>query len=138
MKYWLMKSEASTWSWDEQVKKGGKDGWTGVRNHQAGNHMKAMAVGDRCFFYHSGDEKSVVGIVEVTKTWHPDPTDATGKFGMVCVESVLPLKVPVSLKQIKAEPRLADMVLVNNSRLSVQPVEPAAWKLVCQMGGVKA
>jgi predicted RNA-binding protein with PUA-like domain len=136
MKYWLLKSEPETWSWDEAVKQG-PDDWTGVRNAQAGNNMKAMAVGDRCFFYHSGDEKRIVGIAEVTQAWHPDPTDKDGKWGCVAIKTVMPLKTPVTLAQVKAEPSLADMLLVKHSRLSVSPVEAAAWKTICKMGGVK-
>ena len=137
MAYWLVKSEPGTWSWDDQVRDK-STGWTGVRNFQATNHMKDMRKGDHAFFYHSGDERQVVGIVRIIKEYHPDPTDKEGRFGMVDVEADRPMKTPVTLAAIKADPRLADMVLVRNSRLSVQPVEPAAWKIVCGMGGVKA
>jgi len=137
VKYWLVKSEPSAWSWDQQVKQGGKDGWTGVRNHMASNHMKAMGLSDRAFFYHSNEGKEIVGIVEVSKLYHPDPTDETARFGMVCFEAVMPLKKPVTLAQIKADPQLNKMQLVTHSRLSVQAVEPAAWKRVCSLGGVK-
>ncbi|MEJ0059780.1 MAG: EVE domain-containing protein [Terricaulis sp.] len=138
MAYWLVKSEPETWSWDEQVKKGAKgDAWTGVRNHQAKAHLKAMKKGDRGFFYHSGGEKSVVGMVEVIREAYPDPTDKTGAFVCVDLKALEPLKQSVSLADIKAEADLADMVLVKNSRLSVQPVTAAEWKLVCKMGGVK-
>lgn len=137
MNYWLMKSEPSAWSWDSQVKKK-VESWNGVRNYQAANNMKAMKLGDRAFFYHSVDEKQVVGIVEICKLYHPDPTDETGKFGMVSVKALLPLKTPVTLAQIKAEPKLKDMALLKQSRLSVQPVDAASWKLICKMGGVSA
>jgi len=139
MAYWLVKSEPGTWSWDQQVQKGAKgDAWTGVRNHQAKAHLKAMKPGDKAFFYHSGDEKAVVGIVEVTRAAYPDPTDKTGAFVCVDVKALAPLKTPAPLAAIKANPALKDMVLVKNSRLSVQPVTAAEWKTVCAMGGVKA
>ncbi|MEX0840366.1 MAG: EVE domain-containing protein [Parvibaculum sp.] len=138
MAYWLFKSERETWSWDEQKKKGAKgEPWTGVRNYQANNNMKAMKKGDLGFFYHSGDEKSVVGIVRVIGEHRPDPTDEKGKFGLVVIEAVEDMLKPVTLAQVKAEPALAEMVLVKNSRLSVQPVTAAEWKRVCQMGGLK-
>jgi predicted RNA-binding protein with PUA-like domain len=137
MQYWLMKSEPSAYSWDRLVKDG-KTGWTGVRNHQAANNMKAMKKGDRGFFYHSNEGLAVVGIVEIVKEYHPDPTDEAGKFGMVEVKPLTPFKTPVTMATIKATPALKDMVLVKNSRLSVQPVTPAEWKAVCKMGGVKA
>jgi predicted RNA-binding protein with PUA-like domain len=134
MAYWLMKTEAETWSWDQQVKKGAKgEPWSGVRNHQAAGHMKAMAKGDLAFFYHSGDQRQIVGIVEVIGTYRPDPTDATGKFGLVDVTAVRALKRPVTLAEIKATPGLKDMVLVKNSRLSVQPVTAAEWQAVVAM-----
>jgi predicted RNA-binding protein with PUA-like domain len=137
MNYWLMKSEPSAWSWDSQVKKK-VESWNGVRNYQAANNMKAMKLGDRAFFYHSVDEKQIVGIVEICKLYHPDPTDETGKFGMVSVKALMPLKTPVSLAQIKAEPKLKDLALLRQSRLSVSPVDAASWKLICKMGGVSA
>jgi predicted RNA-binding protein with PUA-like domain len=133
MAYWLVKSEPATWSWDDQVK-AKATGWDGVRNHQAANNMKAMALGDLAFFYHSGDEKQIVGIVEVAKLYRPDPSDATGRFGMVDVKAVKPFVEPVTLAQIKAEPRLKDLTLVRNSRLSVQPVGKEEWALICKMG----
>jgi len=138
MAYWLFKSERETWSWDEQKKKGAKgEPWTGVRNYQANNNMKAMKKGDLGFFYHSGDEKSVVGIVRVIGEHRPDPTDEKGKFGLVVIEAVSDMPKPVTLADVKAEPELSEMVLVKNSRLSVQPVTAAEWKRVCQMGGLK-
>ena len=135
MQYWLMKSEPSAYSW-QQLNKDGKTGWTGVRNFQASANMKKMQKGDRVFFYHSNEGLEIVGIMEVSKEYHPDPTDKTEKFGMVEVRPVAPVPTPVSMKTIKATPALKDMVLVKNSRLSVQPVTAAEWKLVCKMGGV--
>ncbi|HVM82964.1 MAG TPA: EVE domain-containing protein [Candidatus Binatia bacterium] len=137
MQYWLMKSEPSAYSW-EQLVKDGKTGWTGVRNFQASGNMKKMKKGDQAFFYHSNEGLAVVGIAEIAKEYHPDPTDKTGKFGMVEVKALTPFKTPVTMKEIKATPALNDMVLVKNSRLSVQPVTAAEWKAVCKMGGVKA
>ena len=137
MQYWLMKSEPSAYSW-QQLNKDGKTGWTGVRNFQASANMKKMQKGDRAFFYHSNEGLEIVGIMEVAKEYHPDPTDKTGKFGMVEVKPVAAVPTPVSMKEIKATPALKDMVLVKNSRLSVQPVTAAEWKQVCKMGGVKA
>lgn len=139
MAYWLFKTEPSSWSWEKQVGRGDKgEPWNGVRNHQANNNMKAMKLGDRGFFYHSVDEKRVVGVVEVIGLWRPDPSDASGKFGMVQVKAVAPLATPVTLEQVKADPALSEMVLAKNSRLSVQPVEAAAWKRICKLGGVAA
>ncbi|HYD05767.1 MAG TPA: EVE domain-containing protein [Reyranella sp.] len=135
MQYWLMKSEPSAYSW-AQLNKDGKTGWTGVRNFQASANMKKMQKGDRVFFYHSNEGLEIVGIMEVAKEYHPDPTDKTAKFGMVEVKPVAPVPTPVSMKEIKATPSLKDMVLVKNSRLSVQPVTAAEWKQVCKMGGV--
>ena len=136
MQYWLMKSEPSAYSW-QQLNKDGKTGWTGVRNFQASANMKKMQKGDRVFFYHSNEGLEIVGIMEIAKEYHPDPTDKTEKFGMVEVKPVAPVPTPVSMKEIKATPSLKDMVLVKNSRLSVQPVTAAEWKQVCKMGGVK-
>ena len=137
MNYWLFKSEPGAWSWDDQTKVASEP-WTGVRNHQANNNMKAMKKGDRGFFYHSVDEKRIVGIVEVVEEHHPDPTDESGRFGLVDVKAVMPLKQPVTLDQIKADPRLANLALVRQSRLSVSPVGADEWKIICKMGGVKA
>ena len=137
MAYWLFKTERASWSWQQQEKKGSRgEPWSGVRNHQAANNMKAMQKGDLGFFYHSGDEKKIVGIVEVIGTYRPDPTDATGKFGLVEVKAVRALPTAVSLAAIKAEPKLKDMVLVKNSRLSVQPVTPAEWQVVSALAGL--
>ena len=136
MAYWLFKTEPGTWSWDDQVKKG-VEHWDGVRNHQANNNMKAMKVGDKGFFYHSVNEKRIVGIVEVAREHYPDHTDESGRFGMVDVKTVGPVKTPVTLADVKANPKLSEMVLVNNSRLSVQPVTAPEWREVCRMAGVK-
>jgi predicted RNA-binding protein with PUA-like domain len=139
MAHWLYKTEPHSWSWDQQIAAGEKGTfWSGVRNFMARGYLQKMQVGERGFFYHSGEEKRIVGIVEVIKPYYPDHTDPTGKFGMVDVKAVRPLAKPVTLAQIRAEPRLADMVLVRNSRLSVQPVTDAEWALVCEMGGVPA
>jgi predicted RNA-binding protein with PUA-like domain len=136
MSHWLLKSEPSTWSWEQQVEAGAKGTfWNGVRNHLAKKHLMAMQKGEQAFFYHSNEERAIVGIVQLIKTYYPDPTDETGKFGMVDVKAVRRLKRPVTLAEIKAEPRLSDMVLVNNSRLSVQPVADAEWKVVLELAG---
>jgi predicted RNA-binding protein with PUA-like domain len=137
MAHWLVKSEPSSWSWDQQVAAGAKGTpWNGVRNHTAKLHLMAMKLGDQVFFYHSNDGKEIVGIVEVIKQFYPDPTDASGKFGMVDFKAVKPLKKPVTLEEAKATPALAKMSLVTSFRLSVQPVTDAEWKLVCKMGGI--
>ena len=135
MNYWLLKSEPSTWSWDNQLAKGEEgEGWDGVRNHQASNNMKAMEIGDLAFFYHSVNEKRIVGIVEVGETYHPDPTDASGRFGMVTVKALATMSRPVTLAEIKADHRLSDMALVRQSRLSVTPVSSEQWAIVMEMG----
>ena len=137
MAYWLFKTEPEAWSWEQQQKKGAKgELWSGVRNHQAANNLKAMKKGDLGFFYHSGEERRIVGIVEVIGEYRPDPTDASGRFGLVDVKAVKDVPAPVTLAAIKAEPRLADTVLVKNSRLSVQPVKKEEWKLIAKMGGL--
>jgi len=133
MAHWLMKTEPGSWSWDDQVRKRATH-WDGVRNHQAANNMKAMKRGDTAFFYHSVDEKSIVGIVEVIGEYRPDPSDASGRFGMVEVAAVKPMARPVTLGEIKAEPKLAGLALVRQSRLSVLPVSAAEWALICRMG----
>ena len=137
MAYWLVKSEPNTWSWDDHVKEGVAE-WDGVRNHQAANNLRAMKKGDRAFFYHSVNEKQVVGVVEVVKEAYPDPSDASGKFVMVDFKALHPFKTPVTLADIKAEPRLQDLLLVRQSRLSVMPVDKDAWRLICAMGETKA
>ncbi|HTW34943.1 MAG TPA: EVE domain-containing protein [Rhizomicrobium sp.] len=138
MAYWLFKSEPESWSWEQQKKKGAKgEPWSGVRNFTAAANMKAMKKGDLGFFYHSGDEKAVVGIVEVISEYRKDPTDETGRFGLVDVKAVEDVPKHVTLAAAKANPKLAQMALVKYSRLSVQPVTPAEWKIVCSMGGMK-
>ncbi|RDC74775.1 EVE domain-containing protein [Rhodovulum sp. 12E13] len=136
MAFWLFKSEPSTWSWDDQVARGAAgEEWDGVRNYQARNHMRAMREGDRGFFYHSQKEKAVVGIVEVIAEAHPDSTTDDDRWECVDVKAVRPFARPVTLDQVKAEPALAGMALLKNSRLSVQPVTEAEWRRVCEMGG---
>ena len=135
--YWLVKSEPGTWSWDDQVRDG-QTHWNGVRNHQAANNLKAMKLGDRCFFYHSVDQKLIVGIVEVVGEYYPDPSDESGRFGMVDLKALMPVPNPVSLAQVKEDPELNHLGLVRQSRLSVLPVDEAAWKRICKLGGVKA
>lgn len=139
MAHWLMKSEPGTWSWDDQVKAGAKGtSWDGVRNHQAKANLMKMKKGDRAFFYHSGEEKAVVGVVEIVAEHRPDPSDKTGKFVVVDVKAVTPVKTPVTLAMCKGEKALARMVLLNNSRLSVQPVTDREWDIVCKLGGLKS
>ncbi len=136
MRHWLLKSEPSAYSW-EQLVKDGRTGWNGVRNYQAANNLKAMKAGDRAFFYHSNDGLDIVGIIEIVKAAYPDPSDKTGRFVMVDVKPVEPVKNPVTLAQIKAEKKLADFALVRQSRLSVVPVTDEEWRLLCKMAGVK-
>lgn len=139
MAYWLFKSEPSDWSWDDQKAKG-KEGmqWYGVRNYQARNNMREMKVGDLGFFYHSVNEKRIVGIVRVIAEAHQDTTTDDDRWQCVDVEAVEDVPNPITLADIKAEPKLEDMVLVNNTRLSVQPVTAREWKIVCKMCGIKA
>ena len=138
MSYWLLKTEPETFGWDAQVKSGAKgEAWTGVRNFTARGHMKEMKKGDHAFFYHTGDEKQIVGIVEVVKEAYPDPTDEKGVFKTLDVRAVKPVPKPVTLAAIKAEPKLKDMALVKYSRLSVQPVTAEQWKIVSHMAGLK-
>jgi predicted RNA-binding protein with PUA-like domain len=137
MAYWLFKTEPDAWGWEAQKKKGAKgEEWTGVRNFQARGNMRKMKKGDRGFFYHTGDEKQVVGIVEVIREAHPESGDAA--WDSVDLKAVADVPKPVTLAAIKAEPKLKDMVLVKAARLSVQPVSDAEWALVCKMGGVDA
>ena len=135
MAYWLMKSEPSSYSW-QQLEKDGRTNWSGVRNFQASNNMKAMKLGDSAFFYHSNEGLAVVGIMTIVKEYCPDPSDESGRFGMVDVAPLRAVPRPVALAEIKAEPKLAGMLLISHSRLSVMPVEPAHWKQICKMGGV--
>ena len=137
MAHWLFKSEPSTWSWDDQLAKGDQgEEWDGVRNYQARNFMRAMAIGDKGFFYHSQKEKAIVGIVEICATIHPDSTANDDRWECVDIKAVCPLKVPVTLDAIKLDPRLAEMALVKSPRLSVQPVGEDEWKIICGLGGL--
>jgi predicted RNA-binding protein with PUA-like domain len=137
MAHWLFKSEPSAWSYDKVAALGaaGTD-WSGVRNHTAKLNMQAMKVGEQAFFYHSNEGKEIVGIVEVCKAYRPDPTDATGKFGMVDIRALRPVSRPVTLEEVKSDKRLAKMALVTLSRLSVQPVTDAEWAVVCKLAGL--
>ena len=137
--YWLFKSEPEAWSWAQQKARGAKgEPWNGVRNYQAANNMKAMKMGDRGFFYHSVKERRIVGIVEVIGEYRPDPSDESGRFGLVDVKAVRDVPEPVTLADVKANPALEGMALLKQSRLSVQPVTAAEWKEICRMGGVRA
>jgi predicted RNA-binding protein with PUA-like domain len=137
MAYWLLKTEPETFSWDDQMQRGAKgEPWTGVRNFRARSHLKAMRKGELAFFYHTGDEKRIVGIVEVIREAYRDPTDAEGKFVCVDVKAVEPVPNAVTLAAVRAEPRLNDMVLVHQPRLSVQPVTADEWSIVRAMGGM--
>jgi predicted RNA-binding protein with PUA-like domain len=137
MAYWLMKTEPETWSWDMQ-KKAGKKGaeWDGVRNFQARSNMRKMEKGELAFFYHTGEEKAVVGIVKVVAEAHPDSTDPTGEWECVDVAAVEALPRPVTLAEVKTHPKLKDMVLARNARLSVQPVSSQEWSIICKLGGL--
>ena len=136
MAHWLYKSEPFKWSWEMQVAAGAKGThWDGVRNHLAKQQLLAMKIGDRGFFYHSNEGKEIVGIVEVIREAYPDPSDPTGKFVMVDIKAVAPLKRPVTLAAVKGEPRLSEMALMKFSRLSVQPVTDAEWDIVLEMAG---
>lgn len=137
MRFWLFKSEPSTWSWDDQKTKGDEgEEWDGVRNYQARNFMRDMAIGDRGFFYHSQSEKAVIGIVEVIAEAHPDSKADDPRWECVDIKAVADVPNPVTLDMIKQDQRLAEMVLVKNSRLSVQPVTEAEWQIICEIGGV--
>ena|SRR6185295_7987606 len=137
MACWLLKTEPETFSWEMQKKRGAKgEPWSGVRNHQAKRNLMAMKKGERGFFYHSGEAREIVGIVEVIGEYRPDPTDETGKFGLVVVKAVVDFPKPVTLAQAKADRALAKMTLVTFSRLSVQPVSAKEWQHVCKLGGV--
>ncbi|MFN0193885.1 MAG: EVE domain-containing protein [Aestuariivirga sp.] len=138
MAYWLFKSEPDTWSWESQKAKGkAGEEWTGVRNYQARNNMRAMKLGDKGFFYHSGESKAIVGIVEVSETAHPDSTAKEPAWECVDIRALIDVPKPVALDDIKKNAKLKDMVLVKNSRLSVQPVTADEWKIICDMGSVK-
>ena len=134
MKYWLIKSEPNTWSWDDQIKENIAM-WDGVRNYQARNNLMSMKVNDLCFFYHSVNEKKIVGIVSITKEHYTDPTDKTKKFVAVDVKTKKTLKNPITLKQIKKEKKLSHLALVKQGRLSVMPIDKISWDLICKLGG---
>lgn len=137
MAYWLFKTEPETFSWEDQKKRGAKgEPWSGVRNFQAAKNMKAMKRGDRGFFYHTSEERRIVGIVEVIAEYKPDPTDESGRFGLVDVKAIEEFKTPVTLAEIRTNPQLSEMVLVRNSRLSVQPVTDREWQILCRAGGL--
>ena len=135
MAYWLVKSEPGTWSWDDHVNDGVAE-WDGVRNYQARNNLKAMQIGDKAFFYHSVNEKRIVGTLEVVRDYYPDPTDEKGRFGMVDFKAAQQLPKPVTLPEIKETPELQNMPLIKQSRLSVMPVHEKEWALICKMGGL--
>ncbi len=132
MAYWLIKTEPHVWSWEDQVTKG-VTSWDGVRNYQASNNLKAMKVGDLALFYHSGNERQIMGIVTIIKPYYPDPSDPRGRFGMVDVETVRPFNRPVTLAEVKADPRLQSLALVRQSRLSVMPIEKTSWDILITM-----
>ena len=139
MSYWLVKSEPEAWSWQQQVEAGAKGtAWTGVRNHTAKQNLMKMKKGDRAFFYHSGVGKEIVGVAEVTREHFPDPTDKSKMFVAVDLKAVAPMPTPVTLAAIKAEPKLGDLALVRQSRLSVVPVAAEEWRVICKMAGVPA
>ena len=133
MNYWLIKSEPETWSWGDQLKDGVAE-WDGVRNFQAANNLKAMVVGDQAFFYHSGKERQIVGLVEIVRTAYPDPTDPAGRFVMVDVEAKQTFANPVTLSAIKQDPRLQQLALVRQARLSVMPIDSESWEILLGMG----
>ena len=135
MAYWLLKSEPGTWSWDDQLKKGDEgEGWDGVRNYQASNNMKKMEIDDLAFFYHSANEKSIVGIVSIIQKYQDDPTDKTGRFGMVVVKAIKSFTKSVSLSEIKSNQKLQGISLIKQSRLSVMPITKEHWDIILEMG----
>lgn len=136
MNYWLLKSEPNTWSWENQKQKI-TEHWDGVRNWTAAKNMKSMKKGDLAFFYHSGKEKQIVGIVKIVKEYYPDHTDVTGRFGMVNVKTVRSFQNPVQLSDIKSQDKFSHLDLVRQSRLSVQTVDLKSWNAICKLGGVK-
>ena len=139
MQYWLFKSEPSAWSWSDQMARGAAgEQWDGVRNYQARNVMRQMTMGDRGFFYHSQGERAIVGIVEVCAEAHPDSTADDPRWECVDIRALMPVAVPVTLDAIKADLRLSEMALVRQPRLSVQPVSPEAWRILCDMAGAEA
>lgn len=137
MAYWLVKSEPGAWSWDDHARAGVAE-WDGVRNYQANNNLKAMRKGDRAFFYHSVDEKRIVGVLEVVREHYPDPSDGSGRFGMVDFRAVAPVRRPVTLNEVKAHPELQGMALLRQSRLSVMPVTAQEWKTICRLAETDA
>ncbi len=137
MAYWLVKSEPGAWSWNDHVAAGVAE-WDGVRNHQAAANLKAMRLSDRAFFYHSVNEKRIVGVLEVVREYYPDPSDSTGRFGMVDFKAVKPLVQPTTLAAIRTDGRLDHLALVRQSRLSVMPIDAASWRILCQLGGIEA
>jgi predicted RNA-binding protein with PUA-like domain len=137
MAHWLVKSEPHAWSWQQQVD-AGTTRWDGVRNYQAVKNLKSMRTGDRAMFYHSGEAREIVGIVEIVREYYPDPGDPSGRFGVVDVRTVRPLERPVTLAAVKGDPRLQNLALVRQSRLSVMPIDDDAWAILCGMGGVDA
>lgn len=136
MAHWLVKSEPSSWSWDDQVRDK-VTAWTGVRNHQAAKNLKSMRLGERVFFYHSVAEKRIIGIVRVVREAYADPTDETGRWVCVDLEAEAPLARPVTLAQVKDDPALAELPLVRQSRLSVMPIDDEAWAMLCRLGGME-
>lgn len=136
MNHWLVKSEPDAFSWDQQVANG-VEPWTGVRNHMARNNLQAMRLGDQAFFYHSNVGKAVVGVVEVVREAYPDPSAASGPWVCVDMKALAPMPRPVTLAEIKADGRFADLALVRQSRLSVMPVSPEHWAMICELGGWK-
>jgi predicted RNA-binding protein with PUA-like domain len=136
MRHWLMKSEPSAYSWDDLVRDK-HTSWNGVRNFQAANNLKAMKIGDLAFFYHSNEGKAIMGVVEITRAAYPDPSDKAGRFVMVDVRPLMPVKLPVTLAAIKADPRLKSLALLRQSRLSVSPLEPPEWAILAGMAGLK-
>jgi predicted RNA-binding protein with PUA-like domain len=137
MQYWLLKSEPEVYSWDQLVRDK-RTHWDGVRNHQAAINLKAMRKGDHAFFYHSGEERRIVGVMEIVAEAHPDPGDEAGRFVMVDVKALAPVKTPVTLAAVKAEPKLAEFKLVRQGRLSVVPVTAEEWRLLSKMAGIPA
>lgn len=137
MAYWLVKSEPSSYSWDQLVANG-QTNWDGVRNAQALNNLRGMQAGDRAFFYHSGEGREIVGITEIVKPFYPDPKDKGGKLGMVDLKPVMPVAVKVGLSAMRSRPELSGMSLLRQSRLSVCPVSADEWKIICQMAGIPA
>ncbi len=137
MKYWLLKTEPNEWSWKNQIERGANGSeWDGVRNYEARNNLKKMKLKDQFFFYHTGDEKKIVGIAKVIKEFFPDKNDITGKFGSIMVQSHKSFKVSVSLNDIKNHSLLRHLVLLKQSRLSVMPIDSKSWKIICKMGKI--